>query len=58
MLVIEEKLRDRTVRARIDLALEHFDIRGRIGRVRVLFGIGADGHLEIIDGLDPPDEIG
>ena len=56
-LGVEEELRDRPGRARVELCLEIVQIGLPIGRVRVDFGIGRHRYLEIGHALETGDQF-
>ncbi len=54
----EEELRDRAVRAGIDLALEIIEIGFAVAGVRMDFRIGGDRNVERSDRLEARDQLG
>src|ERR1700680_423263 len=56
-VVLEEELRDRPCRARVDLALENVEIGLEVRAFRMLFRKGRDRDLEVADAPEPAHEI-
>ena len=57
-LSVEEELRDRTLGAGIDLALEIIEIELRVGSFGMGFGIRSDRNVEVGDSIETRHQIG